>query len=93
MKKNIILILVVLVALSIFVGCKSTMPVNATSNTLGSKVGQSTQSRLFYIPIGGDGAIYEAARNGGITKISTVDQVMTDYAGIYQVVTTVVTGE
>ena len=55
-------------------GCAITLPVAATSNEVGSKVGTSTATgylgALFF---DADASIRTAAANGGITKISTVD--------------------
>lgn len=54
--------------------CSVTTPVAATSNPVGSKVGvaKSTQILGFFFD-GGDLSIKTAAKNGGISKISTVD--------------------
>ncbi len=54
--------------------CSVTVPVTATSNPVGSKVGiaKSTQTLGFFFD-GGDLSIKSAAKNGGISKISTVD--------------------
>ena len=55
-------------------GCAITLPVAATSNAVGSKVGTSTATgylgALFF---DADASIRTAAANGGITQISTVD--------------------
>ncbi|MBS1536901.1 MAG: hypothetical protein JST20_04055 [Bacteroidetes bacterium] len=74
--------------------CAMTVPVSATSNPLGSKVGTSTgMGILMGIRLSPDTGIHQAAKNGGITKISTVDFKMTDILGIYQTYTCTVTGE
>lgn len=54
--------------------CSVTLPITATSNPVGDKVGlaKSTQLLGFFFD-GGDMSIRTAAKNGGITKISTVD--------------------
>jgi len=56
--------------------CQVTRPISATSNPVGNKVGKSSVTGiLWYPPFYGVGtsSIQEAAKNGGITKISTVD--------------------
>lgn len=86
--------LALLTATTLFVGCSSVQPICATSNRLGSKVGEATATYLFgYLPLGGaDASIQTAARNSGITMISTVDQKVT--LGFFTTnVTTIVTGE
>ena len=59
---------------ALLTSCSLTVPVTATSNPVGSKVGiaKSTQLLGFFFD-GGDLSIKTAAKNGGITKISTVD--------------------
>lgn len=93
MKK--IAILSALVALLLLAGCTTVVPVTATSNPVGSKVGEATGSLLFgFIPLGSklDMSIQTAAKNGGITTISTVDEKVVDYFFVAKV-STVVTGE
>lgn len=84
-----------LIALSLaLASCATTMPLTATSNPVGSKMGQASATYLFgYIPMGAsDMGIYTAAKNGGITKISTVDQKVTPMF-IFTTYATVVSGE
>ena len=71
--KNAILS-VVFVGAAVLSSCSVTVPVTATSNPVGSKVGiaKSTQIMGFF-PDGGDLSVMSAAKNGGISKISTVD--------------------
>ena len=92
MKKIIAITLVI--ALLALVGCSTTLPVNATSNPVGTKVGESTGMYLLnFIPMfGADAGIQKAAKDGNITNISTVDQKATCYF-LWTNVTTVVTGE
>ena len=74
--------------------CALTLPVNATSNPVGSKVGEETATGylgIFFF--NADASIRTAAKNGGITKISTVDIKHTDFLGIVVTYTTIVTGE
>lgn len=78
----------------LFASCSSVTPVCATSNALGSKVGESTGTYLFgTIPLAGaDSSISTAAKMGGITKISTVDEKVK--FGFFTVKkTTIVTGD
>lgn len=84
-----------LIALSLaLASCATTLPLTATSNPVGSKMGQASATYLFgYIPLGAaDMGIYTAAKNGGITKISTVDTKMTPMF-IFTTYATVVSGE
>lgn len=93
MKK--IAILSALVALLLLAGCTTIVPVGATGNPVGSKVGEATGSYLFgFFPLKAknDMGIQTAAKNGGITSISTIDQKISDYFFVVKV-TTVVTGE
>ena len=54
--------------------CSVTLPVTATGNEIGSKVGSAKSQQVFgFFPDGGDLSIRTAAQNGGISKISTVD--------------------
>lgn len=54
--------------------CSITTPVAATSNPIGSKVGTAKSTQIIgFFPDGGDMSIKKAAKNGGITKVSTVD--------------------
>jgi len=95
MKK--IVLLFVGITLLALAGCTSVTPLAATSNELGNKVGQASIFYLFSflpLPFHGDRGIAKAARNGGITKISTVDTktvVWPFFLGT--VYTTIVTGE
>jgi hypothetical protein len=95
MKKGIAF-LVVSIALAALSCCSSmTWPLAATANPVGSKIGEAKVSLLFgTIPLkkDQDGGIYAAARNGGITLISTVD-VKTRSWIIGVTRTTIVTGE
>ncbi|WKN44057.1 TRL-like family protein [Tunicatimonas pelagia] len=74
--------------------CALTMPVAATSNPVGSKVGTAKATGfLQFLFFGQDASIQSAARNGGITKISTVDVKSTSILGIVVTYETIVTGE
>lgn len=74
--------------------CSLTLPVNATGNAIGSKVG--TASATGYLGVlffGADASIKTAAKNGGITKISTVDLKQKSILGLIVTYETIVTGE
>jgi hypothetical protein len=73
--------------------CSVSGPLFVTDNPDGGKVGKSSYRVLFGFALdGGDASIKKAAENGGITKISTVDQKIESGLIISRVVT-VVTGE
>lgn len=86
---------VALVALAgLMSSCAVTLPVNATSNPLGSKVGKSKAvGFLGVIYLNQDASIRAAAMNGGITKISTVDVKKESILGLVVSMETIVTGE
>ena len=72
-KKTIFFSLLSALALSMS-SCTVTTPVTATSNAVGSKVGIAKSTGvLIFFPDGGDLSIRKAAKNGGISRISTVD--------------------
>ncbi len=74
--------------------CSLTLPVAATSNPVGNKVGQSSGTGyLGILFFDADASIRTAAKNGGITKISTVDIKQTNVLNIITTYTTIVTGE
>lgn len=73
--KHLTVALSALLVLLILSACTINHPIAATSNPLGTKVGVYSQSTVFGFPppMNSKAAILEAARNGGITKISTVN--------------------
>ncbi|HCN04104.1 MAG TPA: hypothetical protein DIS79_00670 [Bacteroidetes bacterium] len=74
--------------------CSLTLPVNATSNSVGSKVGTASATGFLQVLFfGGDASIRTAAKNGGISKISTVDLKKSDILGIVQTYECIVTGD
>ena len=74
--------------------CALTMPVNATSNPVGQKVGTAKATGFLGILFfDQDASIQKAAQNGGITKISTVDIKWTSVLNIVVTYETIVTGE
>ncbi len=96
MKK--LLLGVAAAAILALTSCSVVMPVTATSNPVGSKVGIA-QATGYLGPIGmglyfnQDASIQTAAKNGGIKKISTVDMKMTNTLNLIYTYETIVTGE
>jgi hypothetical protein len=93
MKKRLLTLLALLFVVSMLAGCFTT-PIAATGNPIGSKTGSaSCMYVLSVFPLGDwDTGIFHAAKNGGISRISTVD-VKTQNFYIVSIVTTVVTGD
>lgn len=101
--KKVILVLAVLVVALMVSGCASslTVPVDASNNPIGSKVGEQSESVkliLGIIPFSWaiDASAYKAAENGGITRIATVDtrvEVQRGFISNTVTYTTIVTGE
>ena len=92
MKKMKIVITLGLVTLFL-TGCAITLPVAATSNPVGSKVGTSTATGYFgALFFDADASIRSAAANGGITKISTVDVKISSLFNIITSYECIVTG-
>ena len=91
--KKFVLALTAAAALTL-ASCSTVGPLCATSNSVGSKVGESKATFLFgYLPFGeSDAGIQAAAKKGGISKISTVD-VKTTIGFLTVTKTTIVTGE
>lgn len=88
MKKLLLLV----PALVLAVSCTVTTPVAATSNPVGSKTGTSTARRVLGIWVQSDASVATAARNGNISRISTVD-VTRRYGIFVYKIETKVTGE
>ena len=86
---------VAFVGVAILSSCSVTVPVTATSNPVGSKVGISKSTQILgFFPDGGDLSIQTAAKNGGISKISTVDfKHSLVFLYLVQSYQTIVTGE
>jgi hypothetical protein len=94
MLKKFRTVLALLAVAALMSSCAVTLPVNATSNPVGSKVGTATATGyLGYIFFDQDASIQTAARNGGITRISTVDIKHTSILNIVVTYETIVTGE
>ncbi len=83
-----------LVAVAMLSSCALTLPVNATGNNIGSKVGTAKATGFFGVLFfNADASIQTAARNGGITKVSTVDLKRTNVLNIVTSYEVIVTGE
>lgn len=82
-------------ALAILISsCSLTLPVNATGYAVGSKVGTATATGyLGVLFFNADASIRTAAKNGGITRISSVDIKQTSLLGIIVTYETIVSGE
>lgn len=95
MKRKMIAVVVALgVVLLLGSSCTSIRPVTATSNPVGSKVGMSRALNVLGFWADSDYSIRTAAKNGGITKISTVDLKESRYVGVTCIILeTIVTGE
>jgi hypothetical protein len=94
MLKKIKAIFTLLAVVAIVASCSITVPVTATSNPVGRKVGTAKATGyLGYIFLNADASIKKAAQNGGITKISTVDIKQTNLLGIIVTYETIVTGD
>jgi hypothetical protein len=93
MKKLIKSTLVLFAALSI-ASCSLTVPVAATSNEVGSKVGRASGNcYLGVLCFDADASIMSAAKDGGISKISTVDFKTRNILGLLITYECIVTGE
>jgi len=78
----------------LFSSCSLTLPVNATGYAVGSKVGTATATGyLGVLFFNADASIRTAAKNGGITRISSVDIKQTSLLGIIVTYETIVSGE
>ena len=93
MKKNLIKGISALALAVTMTSCSITLPVNATSNTVGSKVGKAKGTVVLGFSFDEDASIRTAAKKAGITKISTVDIKYGNTLGIIRTFETIVTGE
>jgi hypothetical protein len=73
--------------------CSITYPRTATSNPVGSKVGTAKATIVLGLYFDQDASIQTAAKNGGITRISTVDVKMYNVLYVFVTYETIVTGE
>lgn len=92
--KKIKLFAVAIVAGALLSACSLVVPVTATSNPVGAKVG-TAQATIYLgcLAFDQDASIQKAAKSAGITKISTVDVKTFNILYIYTTYETIVTGE
>ncbi len=93
MNKSLKTLAVAAVATLMLSSCSITAPLAVSSNPVGKKVGTAKANIIIGLCFGGDYSVQTAARNGGITKISTVDVKYKNILGIFQSRTCIVTGE
>lgn len=94
MLKKIKTLFAFIAVVAMMSGCALTLPVTATSNSVGKKVGSATATGyLGVLFFNQDASIMTAAKNGGITKISTVDIKQTSILNLIVTYETIVTGE
>jgi NADPH-dependent curcumin reductase CurA len=90
-------VLVIVLAVFCMVGCTTYKPFAVTENAVGSKVGVATATTNFlwgnFVSGTADFSIQTAAKNGGISKIATVDVKVKDTLRLFTTYTTIVTGE
>ncbi len=85
---------VALGAAAMMTSCALTLPVTATSNAIGSKVGTAKATGyLGVLFFDQDASIKKAAKSAGISKISTVDIKTTSLLNFIVTYETIVTGE
>jgi len=69
---------------------QTTQPMMVSSNT-GRKVGRACATNVLGLIVQGDMSVEAAKKNGGITKVASVDKEVKGYA-VYAEVCTIVTG-
>jgi len=93
MKKAIVIIALAFAVVA-FMGCPSVnLPQAAGNAAVGAKTGQASGSLILGLFGDVDAGMLAAAKNGGITKIATVDVKVQSILGIITTYTTTVTGE
>ncbi|TVR86683.1 MAG: hypothetical protein EA411_09800 [Saprospirales bacterium] len=93
-KQKVVIFAMALATAAFFTACSITLPVTATSNEVGTKVGTASATGflgVFYFDA--DASIQSAARDGNIRQISTVDIKHTNVLGVIHTYETIVTGE
>jgi uncharacterized protein YdbL (DUF1318 family) len=94
MLKRVKMVVALIAMTLVMSSCALTLPVNATSNPVGEKVGTAKATGYFGVLFfDADASIRTAAKNGGITEISTVDFKHTSILNIIVTYETIVTGE
>ncbi len=92
-----------LICTTVFSSCASVEPQGsiytsvilpeAASSAKGNKIGMSKATSVFGLFATGDASIETAKRNGGITKVATVDKKSENILGLIGTYTTIVTGQ
>ena len=74
-------ILSMIALMALFTSCSFYRPVSVSSNSVGRKTGKTCVKHLFgFIPLGSsDITIAKAAKNGGISKVNSVDTSFSHY--------------
>lgn len=94
MLKKIKLFALLIAMGALISSCSIKLPVNATSNPVGKKIGTAKATGLLgYFFFNADASILSAAKNGGITKISTVDIKQSNILNLIVSYETIVSGE
>ncbi len=91
--KHLNYIFITILSVLIISSCSITGPINATGNEIGHKVGYSRGTVVFGVAFDVDVSIASAAKQGGITKISTVEFKHSTILYLFNVYTCIVTGE
>jgi outer membrane lipoprotein SlyB len=92
MKKVFVIVALAFVAIALM-GCPSVNKPFAVGSASIQKTGQSSGSIIFGLFGNVDAGIATAAKNGGITKVATVDHEVKTMLGLVVTYTTTVTGE
>ncbi len=83
----------ILILSSLGFSCSITFPRAINENPIGNTIGKSTQTTYLGIfSVGEDASIEQAARNGNLKTISTVDYQITNFLGLVSKQTVIVTG-
>lgn len=94
MKFKVFVAAISLSLIALLSSCSLTLPAAATSNPIGTKVGSAKATGFFGVLFfDADASIRTAAKNGGITRVSTVDVKVGNILGIIVTYETIVTGE
>jgi hypothetical protein len=93
MKQLLNKFLPILILSSLGFSCSITVPRAINENPIGNTTGKATQTTYFGIfSVGDDASIEQAARNGNLKTISTVDYQITNLLGIVTTQSVIVTG-
>ena len=93
MLRKLKILVVSLGAAALMTACSITLPVGATSHPAGTKVGTAKATMVLGLYFDQDASVATAAKNGGITKISTIDVKQKNVLNIIVTYETIVTGE